>query len=111
MVKNKLLSVIIPCFNEEEVLESYLSQMKRIEQELYHSEHLDFEYVFIDDGSTDGTLGVMKDFVVRFDNVHYISFSRNFGKEAALLAGLENVKGDYITVMDADLQDPPELLP
>lgn len=111
MVENKLLSVIIPCFNEEEVLESYLSQMKRIEQELYHSEHLDFEYVFIDDGSTDGTLAVMKDFVLRFDNVHYISFSRNFGKEAALLAGLENVKGDYITVMDADLQDPPELLP
>lgn len=74
------------------------------------SDELFFDYYFINDGSSDKTLTVLREAADRFENVHYLSFSRNFGKEAALLAGLEAVDGDLITVMDADLQDPPELL-
>lgn len=74
------------------------------------SDELFFDYYFINDGSSDKTLTVLREAAARFENVHYLSFSRNFGKEAALLAGLEAVDGDLITVMDADLQDPPELL-
>jgi glucosyltransferase len=74
------------------------------------SNELVFEYLFVNDGSKDATLKILREVSRDFDNVHYLSFSRNFGKEAALLAGLEHAKGDLITVMDVDLQDPPELL-
>ncbi|QTZ29912.1 bactoprenol glucosyl transferase [Streptococcus equi subsp. zooepidemicus] len=104
-----LLSVIIPCFNEEDTIIPYLEEMKQIEAAM--TSQLAFEYLFIDDGSTDQTLSVLRELAERFSNVHYLSFSRHFGKEAGLLAGLEEAKGSYITVMDVDLQDPPELLP
>ncbi|HEN9415784.1 TPA: glycosyltransferase family 2 protein [Streptococcus agalactiae] len=103
------LSIIVPCYNEEETLHPFLEEVKKVEEGL--SETLTFEYIFINDGSKDNTLEVLRKLSRQFKNVHYLSFSRNFGKEAALLAGLEYSKGDLVTVMDADLQDPPELLP
>lgn len=104
-----LLSVIIPCFNEEKAILPYFEEMRQLE--LSMTSQLAFEYIFIDDGSKDQTLNILRDLATRFPNVHYLSFSRHFGKEAGLLAGLEEAKGNYITVMDVDLQDPPELLP
>ncbi|MCL2858132.1 MAG: glycosyltransferase family 2 protein [Streptococcaceae bacterium] len=102
------LSIIIPCFNEEESIIPFLQETQKIEQEL---SDLTFEYLFIDDGSKDNTLAVLKEQKKQQNNVAYLSFSRNFGKESALFAGLEYATGNFITVMDADLQDPPELLP
>lgn len=104
-----LLSIIIPCFNEEETIYPYLDEMRLLENAM--ASQLAFEYIFIDDGSTDKTLSILLELSTRFTNLHYLSFSRNFGKEAGLLAGLEEAKGDFITVMDVDLQDPPDLLP
>lgn len=101
------LSVIIPCYNEEETIKIYISEMQEIEKKI----PLLFEYIFVNDGSKDDTLGVLKYVANEYRNIKYISFSRNFGKEAALLAGLKISTGDYVTVMDVDLQDPPELLP
>lgn len=102
-----LLSVIVPCFNEEKSLPYFFAEMAKIEKVL----PLDVEYILIDDGSTDKTLKLMKEMSVKSGGkVHYFSFSRNFGKEAAIYAGLQNAKGDYVTLMDADLQDPPQLL-
>lgn len=105
----KLLSIVVPCYNEEATIRHFLEVTQVIEEELRHA--LAFEYYFVNDGSKDKTLEVLREVSKEFSNVHYISFSRNFGKEAALLAGLEAVNGDVITVMDVDLQDPPELLP
>ena len=105
----KLLSVVIPCFNEEETIETCLVECQKIEKIL--SKELTFEYIFVNDGSQDHSLVVLRKLASRFQNVHYLSFSRNFGKEAGLLAGLKESKGDYVVVMDVDLQDPPELLP
>ena len=104
----QILSIIIPCYNEEETIHPFLTATKEVENEL--SNELVFEYLFVNDGSKDATLKILREVSRDFDNVHYLSFSRNFGKEAALLAGLEHAKGDLITVMDVDLQDPPELL-
>lgn len=104
----QLLSLIIPCYNEEESIRLFLDETQKFEYQL--SNQLDFEYIFVNDGSKDRTLDVLREISSKTNNVHYLSFSRNFGKESALLAGLEHAKGDYITVMDADLQDPPELL-
>ena len=104
----QILSIIIPCYNEEETIHPFLTATKEVENEL--SNDLVFEYLFVNDGSKDATLKILREVSRDFDNVHYLSFSRNFGKEAALLAGLEHAKGDLITVMDVDLQDPPELL-
>ena len=103
----KKLSVVIPCYNEQETIAIYLNEMKKIESEL----PLAFEYIFINDGSKDDTLLILREVADRYDNVNFISFSRNFGKEAALLAGLKATTGDFVTVMDVDLQDPPGLLP
>lgn len=103
----KKLSVVIPCYNEQETIEIYLTEMKKIEAEL----PLVFEYIFVNDGSKDDTLLLLREVADQYDNVNFISFSRNFGKEAALLAGLKAATGDFIAVMDVDLQDPPELLP
>lgn len=102
-----LLSVIVPCFNEEKSLPYFFKEMKKIEGNL----PLEVEYILIDDGSTDQTLRLLKQqSQERPQKIHYFSFSRNFGKEAAIYAGLQNAKGDYVTLMDADLQDPPQLL-
>lgn len=104
----KTVSIIVPCYNEEATVRLFLEKTQKVEQSL--SEELVFDYIFVNDGSKDQTLAVLRQVAQEFDNVHYLSFSRNFGKEAALLAGLEAATGDLITVMDADLQDPPELL-
>ena len=100
------ISIIIPCFNEEESLPLFYAEMEKIKRQIKEG----FEYIFVNDGSKDRTLQVLRDLNQTDRNVHYLSFSRNFGKEAALYAGLQHATGDYVTVMDADLQDPPALL-
>ena len=102
------ITVIIPCFNEEEALPFYYDEMKKIMEQM---EEVRFELIFVDDGSSDRSLSIMKDLNRKDKRCKYLSFSRNFGKEAAIYAGLKHAEGDYIAVMDADLQDPPELLP
>lgn len=102
------ISVIVPCYNEEEALPLFYEEMERVRKQDF--EGIDFEYIFINDGSKDKTLAEIRALRNQDDKVRYVSFSRNFGKEAAMLAGLEAAEGDYITLMDADLQDPPSLL-
>jgi len=100
-----LVSIIVPCYNEEPVLQDFYQEfMKQCSQ-------IDYELLFVNDGSSDGTIDVIRELTEKNERVHYLSFSRNFGKESAIYAGLCNAKGDYVAVMDADLQDPPELLP
>lgn len=103
----KLVSIIVPCFNEEEVLPMYYEEMKRLMEKMYDAK---FELIFVDDGSKDGTLSILKDFHKRDKRCSFLSFSRNFGKEAAIYAGLQHANGDYVGLMDADLQDPPAML-
>lgn len=105
----KKLSVIVSCFNEEEVISFFYDEINRIAASM--KDLVEFEFLFIDDGSTDNTLVILKSYAQQDVRVRYISFSRNFGKEAAMYAGLSNSTGDYVTLMDADLQDPPKLLP
>ncbi len=107
-----LISIIVPCYNEEAVLPLFYDEIQKIMQQMKeeHS-HLTFELLFIDDGSKDKTLAILRDMALKDSRVRYISFSRNFGKEAGMFAGLENAKGDYCVVMDADLQHPPAFLP
>ena len=100
------LSIIVPCFNEEESIPLFYEAMEKIKPQLNE----EYEYIFINDGSKDGTLNVLRELHTIDESVHYLSFSRNFGKEAALYAGLEHATGNLVTVMDVDLQDPPELL-
>ena len=100
------ISVIIPCYYEEETIPLFYAEMEKIKSQIDDN----FEYIFVNDGSKDRTLQVLRDLNQADKNVHYLSFSRNFGKEAALYAGLKHATGDLVTVMDADLQDPPELL-
>ena len=102
------LSIVVPCYNEQETIYPFLEATQKVEQQM--KDQLIFDYIFVNDGSKDDTLTILRDVAKRFDNVHYLSFSRNFGKEAGLLAGLVAADGDLVTVMDADLQDPPELL-
>ena len=104
----KKISVIVSCFNEEKSLPIFYEEINKISKEM---NNLEFEYLFVDDGSKDKTLEVLKNLAKKDNKVKYISLSRNFGKEAAMYAGIENSTGDYITFMDADLQDPPKLLP
>ena len=105
-----LLSIVVPCFNEEEnIRDFYVELMKN--KSFFESEELELEILFIDDGSKDGTVKVIKKLKEEDERVRMLSFSRNFGKEAAMYAGLENSKGDYVVIMDVDLQDPPALLP
>ena len=104
----KKLSIVVPCYNEEATVHPFLAETQKVEWTM--AGQLVFDYLFVNDGSKDQTLQVLREVSQQFANVHYLSFSRNFGKEAALLAGLEAADGDLITVMDADLQDPPELL-
>ena len=105
-----LLSVIVPCYNEEENVPYFYEELLK-NNDFFAQENLDVEILYIDDGSKDGTVSAVKALREKDERVHLISFSRNFGKEAALYAGLEKSKGDYVVVMDADLQDPPSLLP
>ena len=100
------VSVIVPCFNEEESIPLFHEAMEAVKYQIRDQ----FEYIFVNDGSTDRTLAVLRELSSRCSDVHYLSFSRNFGKEAALYAGLQEASGDFVTVMDVDLQDPPELL-
>ena len=104
----KKITVIVPCYNEEEALHYYYEEMSRV---MTLMNQYDFELLFVNDGSKDNTLHVIKELVNKDERVRYISFSRNFGKEAAMFAGFENSTGDYVCLMDADLQDPPKLLP
>lgn len=110
-----LLSAVVPCFNEEESLPLFLSEYDKISRSMQERwPDLSFEAVLVDDGSCDHTLDLMRKAAASRDynfSVHWISFSRNFGKESALYAGLQNAKGDYVATMDADMQDPPSLLP
>ena len=99
------ISVIVSCYNEEESLPLFYKEMERVRQKDF--EGIDFEYIFVNDGSKDKTLEEIKKLREQDKKVRYISFSRNFGKEAAMLAGLDASTGDYVTLMDADLQDPP----
>ncbi|BDR56731.1 glycosyltransferase family 2 protein [Xylocopilactobacillus apis] len=112
-MRKRLISIIVPCFNEESALPEYFKAMQKMFLNLEEKrENFTHEYIFIDDGSKDSTLNEMESLAVQEpDQVHFISFSRNFGKEAAFLAGLRAAKGDYIAVMDVDLQDPPEMIP
>ena len=104
----KRISIIIPCLNEQEVLPVYYREMANIMDEMKNAE---FELLFVDDGSTDDTLKLLREFKIDDKRCRYLSFSRNFGKEAAMYAGLQYAAGDYVAVMDADLQDPPKLIP
>lgn len=101
------ISLIVPCFNEQDALPVFYGEVTRVAKSMTDS----YEILFIDDGSTDGTLRLLKGFAERDPHICYLSFSRNFGKEAAMYAGFCNAKGDYVAVMDADMQDPPSLLP
>lgn len=104
----KLISAIVPCYNEEESAPLFYEEICRVTEE---AKHFELEIVFVDDGSGDGTLKVLRELAKKDSRVRYISFSRNFGKESAMLAGLRAAKGDYVALLDADLQDPPSLLP
>lgn len=106
-MKKQLLSVIVSCFNEQEAIPYFYEEIDKISKEM---NNLNFEFIFINDGSTDKTLDILDELSENDDRVKYISFSRNFGKEAAMFAGLEHSSGDFVTLMDCDLQDPPHLL-
>ena len=104
----KKISIIVPCYNEEQAIPFFYEEITKIAKEL---DKYDFEFIFVNDGSKDKTITIVKDYAKKDNRVKFIHFSRNFGKEAAMLAGLELSKGDYVAIMDADLQDPPSLLP
>ena len=104
----KKLSIVVPCYNEEANLSILYQELERVTKTI---EGYEVEYVFVDDGSTDATVRILKEMAKEDSRIKYLGFSRNFGKESALLAGLEKATGDYVATMDADLQDPPELLP
>lgn len=104
----KLISVIVPCYNEQEVLHMFYDEISRVAGEM---SAYNFEFIFVNDGSRDNTLKICKELAEKDERVKYISFSRNFGKEAGIYAGFEKSKGDLVCMMDADLQDPPALLP
>ena len=106
MSKEKI-SIIVPCYNEEEALPIFYKEINRVSKEM---KSVDFEFLFINDGSRDKTLDILRDLSKKDKRVRFISFSRNFGKEAGMYAGLENATGDYVAIMDADMQDPPEMV-
>lgn len=102
-----MISLIVPCYNEQEALPVFYEEVTKVASKLSQ----DYEIIFIDDGSKDGTLSKLKLLAMEDSHISYISFSRNFGKESAMYAGFCNVQGNYVAVMDADMQDPPALLP
>lgn len=101
-----MISIVVPCYNEEESIPLFFKETEKVRLEMQE----EFEYIFVNDGSRDTTLAVLRNLAQKEEHVHYLSFSRNFGKEAALYAGLKSAKGDLVTVMDVDLQDPPAML-
>lgn len=103
----KKISIIIPCYNEEQAIPFFYEEINKISKVLKYN----FEFIFVNDGSKDQTISIIKKYSKKDNRVKYINFSRNFGKEAAMYAGLEYSSGDYVAIMDADLQDPPSLLP
>ena len=105
--QSNILSIVVPVHNEEETIQIFYDALSNIKKQLTATIH----YHFIDDGSTDNTLSILRHLSESDENVHYVSFSRNFGKESGLYAGLQQADGQYVAVMDVDLQDPPELLP
>ena len=105
-----LLSVIVPCYNEEENVKYFYEELMQ-NKSFFEEKKLDVEIIYVDDGSKDQTVAEVKKLREKADNIHLISFSRNFGKEAGIYAGFQKAKGDYVVMMDADLQDPPSLLP
>ena len=102
-----MITLIVPCYNEQESLPIFYREVTKVAQSM----EVDYELLFVDDGSRDQTLAILRELAAQDHHVKYFSFSRNFGKEAAMYAGFCNAKGDYIAVMDADMQDPPALLP
>lgn len=111
MATGKIISLVVPCYNEEESIPLFYEETQRVFAQSFPQPEYLPEYVFVDDGSSDNTLDVIRSLAQSDPRVHYVSFSRNFGKEAGIYAGLEAASGDYIAVMDVDLQDPPSLLP
>ena len=107
--KKQKLSIIVPCYNEDKVLRLFHGALIKQLNELEPSKY-DYELIFVNDGSRDKTLSLILEFAAKNDRIKYISFSRNFGKEAAMLAGLEHASGDCAVIMDADLQHPPSLI-
>ena len=103
----KKISIIIPCYNEEQAIPYFYKEINKVSKGI----KANFEFIFVNDGSKDNTIGIIKKYSKKDKRVKYLNFSRNFGKEAAMYAGLEYSSGDYIAIMDADLQDPPALLP
>ena len=108
----KQISVVVPCYNEQEVLPLFYNEINKVIAQMQSEyDDLEFELLFINDGSKDNTLKMLRELSASDNRVRYISFSRNFGKEAGMFAGMENSKGDYVVVMDADLQHPPKFIP
>ena len=105
----KVLSVVIPCYNEQEAVPLFYREICKTAASMTAA--VSFEFIFVDDGSNDETVSVVKALREQDQRVKFVSFSRNFGKEAAMYAGLQKAKGDFVVIMDADLQDPPGLLP
>lgn len=106
----KIISVIVPCYNEEAALPYFFSEIRKVAYNLFSTKGLTFEFIFINDGSKDNTLKLLREFAAKDDRARYISFSKNFGKEAAMYAGFRHAKGNYVVLMDADLQHPPAML-
>lgn len=106
-MKKEKISIVVPCYNEEESVPIFYEKIINISKEMKNQ---DFEFLFINDGSKDDTLKILKKLAKKDDRVRFISFSRNFGKEGGMYAGLENATGDYVAIMDADMQDPPEMI-
>ena len=106
-----MITVVVPCYNEEQALPYFIPEIQQVAKTLETQYQVDLEVLLVNDGSKDGTLSLMRTYAGQYQNVRYLSFSRNFGKEAAIYAGLEHAKGDYVAIMDADMQDPPALLP
>ena len=104
----KSIAILVPCYNEEAVLNNFYERVESVVRDI---EDCKFSYLFVNDGSNDGTLEIMKSLRNKDDKVHYVALSRNFGKEIAMIAGLDQIDSDAVVIMDADLQDPPELLP
>lgn len=102
------IDIIVPCYNEEEVLTTFFSETEKVLKAINNYE---FTYIFVDDGSRDNTLNIMRDLAMKNSHVKYVSFSKNFGKESGMYAGLTNSTSDYVIIMDADLQHPPYLIP
>lgn len=102
MAKKEIISIIIPCYNEQQSIPIFYKEINDISKKI---KKIDFELLFVNDGSKDNTLNILRELSKKDKRIRYISFSKNYGKEAAMYAGLENVTGDYAAIMDADLQD------